>query len=426
MSFRVFFFRILPEHLEKCICDRFGGIPHMAQTRAGESYLDFQKPLKPPVKVALLVETSNSYARGLLRGIVSYIREHRLWSLYLSEHNRGDRPPRWLANWTGHGIIARIENAAIAEALRPMKVPVVDVSAARLIPSLPWFETDDGAIANLAAEHLLERGFKYLAYAGDERFNWSNWRGEHFQNCVRAAQRDCFVYQPTKGFSLHDEEQVEDLARWIRDLPKPIGVMACYDFRGQQVLDACRRLGVAVPDEVAVLGVDNDDLLCELSHPPLSSVIPNTHRTGYEAAKLLDEMISGRKVQGETHLIPPLGIAIRQSTDVLAIDDRNVARAVHFIREHACDGINVKDVLKAVPHSRTLLEGRFKKLLGRTPHQEILRVRLNRVKQLLIETDLPLEQVAERAGFPHVEYLSVAFRREVGMPPSQFRSQNRP
>ena len=177
---------------------------------------------------------------------------------------------------------------------------------------------------------------------------------------------------------------------------------------------------------VAVIGVDNDELLCELSDPPLSSVIPNSHRTGYEAAKLLDEMMRGKTARGETHLIPPLGIATRQSTDVLAIEDRNVARAVRFIRQHACDGINVKDVLKEVPHSRTLLESHFKKLLGRTPHEEILRVKLNRVKQLLTDTDLSLEQIAQRAGFPHVEYLSVAFHREVGMPPSKFRAVNKP
>ncbi|MEW6160085.1 MAG: DNA-binding transcriptional regulator [Verrucomicrobiota bacterium] len=383
-------------------------------------------PLKKSIKVALLIETSNSYARGLLRGIVSYIRERGIWSLYLSEHNRGDKPPAWLLDWDGDGIIARIENAAIAEALRGLHVPVVDVSAARLIPSLPWFETDDGAIAHLAADHLLERGFKHFAYAGDDRFNWSKWRSEHFQNCVRAAGYPCYVYKPGRGISHDDVAQADDFARWIRGLPKPVGVMACYDLRGVQVLDACRRIGVAVPDEVAVIGVDNDDLLCELSHPPLSSVIPNTHRTGYEAARLLDEMISGKAARGETHLIPPVGIATRQSTDVLAIDDRNVAKAVHFIRQHACDGINVKDVLRAVPHSRTLLESRFKKLLGRTPHEEILRVRLNRVKELLTETDLSLEQIAERTGFPHVEYLSVAFRREVGLPPRQFRTQARP
>jgi LacI family transcriptional regulator len=382
--------------------------------------------VKKVPKVALLIETSNAYARGLLRGIVSYVREHQSWSLHLAEHNRGDKPPPWLAHWKGDGIIARIENQAIATALRTIKVPIVDVSAARLIPSLPWFETDDGAIAHLAAEHLMERGFRMFAYAGDDRFNWSNWRLEHFQNCVRTAGGECRVYSPSKRFAAEDEEQIDDLASWVEKLPKPAGVMACYDLRGQQVLDACRRVGVAVPDELAVIGVDNDDLICDLCDPPLSSIIPNTQRTGYEAARLLNEMMMGKKVKGETHLIPPLGVCTRQSTDVLAIHDPNVARAVYFIRQHACDGINVQDVLKAVPHARRLLESRFKKLIGRTPHQEIVRVKLNRVKQLLVETDLPLEAIAERAGFAHVEYLSVAFRRSTGMPPSHFRALNRP
>jgi LacI family transcriptional regulator len=382
--------------------------------------------VKPPPKVALLIETSNAYARGLLRGIVAYIREHRSWSLYLSEHNRGDKPPSWLSRWKGDGIIARIENAAIADALRKVKAPVVDVSAARLIPELPWFETDDRAIAELAVGHLMERGFQNFAYAGDDRFNWSNWRCGHFKGGVEKAGKGCFVYHPSKSFSADDEEQIDDLAQWIQTLPKPVGVLACYDLRGQQVLDACRRVPVAVPDELAVIGVDNDDLLCELSDPPLSSVIPNTQRTGYEAARLLDAMMSGQSAQGQTHLIPPLGIATRQSTDVLAIHDRNVARACHFIRQHACEGIKVGDVLKAVPHSRRLLETHFKKFIGRTPHEEILRVKMNRVKELLIETDLPLDQIAQRAGFSHVEYLSVAFRRETGMPPSHFRALNRP
>lgn len=380
--------------------------------------------MKTLPKVALLVETSNSYARGLLRGIVSYVREHRSWSLFLSEHNRGDKPPRWLTRWNGDGIIARIENTNIAEALRHLHVPIVDVSAARLIPSLPWFETDDGAIANLAAEHLLERGFKFFAYCGDSRFNWSNWRCEHFQNCIRRNERDCFIYNPR--YSPNAEEQIDEIAAWIGKLPKPIGIMACYDLRGQQILNACRQIDIAVPDDVAVIGVDNDDLLCELSDPPLSSVIPNTHRTGYEAARLLDEMMRGKKVIAQTHLIPPVGVATRQSTDVLAIDDRNVARAVHYIRQHACTGITVQDVLKAVPQSRRLLESRFRKLIGRTPHEEILRVKLDRVKQFLTETDLSLEQIADRTGFSHVEYLTVAFKREVGMPPSKFRSVNRP
>jgi LacI family transcriptional regulator len=376
-------------------------------------------------KIALLIETSNAYARGLLRGIVAYIRQHQPWSLYLSEHNRGDKAPAWLSSWKGDGIIARIENASMAEALRKVSVPVVDVSAARLLPGLPWFETDDGAIALLAAEHLLERGFTNFAYAGDDRFNWSKWRGEHFVNCVRAAGHSCSIYKSQHHFAADDDRLIDDLAGWIKSLPKPVGIMACYDFRGQKVLDACRRHQIAVPDEVAVVGVDNDELLCELSDPPLSSVIPNTHRTGFEAAALLAEVMQGRRVKGEAHLIPPIGVATRQSTEVLAIDDRNIARALHFIRNNACNGINVQDVIKAVPQSRRLLEKRFQKYIGRTPHEEIIRVQLDRVKQLLAQTDLPLEEIAQRSGFAHVEYLSVAFKRETGVPPSKFRQMNK-
>lgn len=382
--------------------------------------------LKPTPKVALLIETSNAYARGLLHGIMGYIREHSPWSIYLSEHTRGDKAPSWLSNWDGGGIIARIENPAIAEALRPLPIPKVDVSAARLIPALPWFETDDSAIAHLAAEHLIERGFTNFGYAGDHRFNWSNWREEHFVNCIRRAGRSCAVYHGKSRYIQGEDEEIDDLARWISALPKPVGVMACYDFRGQQVLDACRRIGVAVPDEVAVVGVDNDELLCDLASPPLSSVIPNPYRTGYEAAALLDQMMSGKTFRGEAHLIAPLGVATRQSTDALAIHDRNIARAIHYIRNNACNGIKVQDVLKAVPQSRRLLEKRFVKFIGRTPHQEILRVQLERVKQLLATSELSLEEIAARSGFAHVEYLSVVFKRETGTPPSKYRALNKP
>ncbi|HSH93079.1 MAG TPA: DNA-binding transcriptional regulator [Roseimicrobium sp.] len=376
-------------------------------------------------RVALLVETSNAYARGLLHGVVAYMREHRPWSIHLAEHGRGDQPPGWLKSWKGDGIIARIENPAIAAALARLKLPIVDVSAARLLPALPWFETDDAAIARLAAEHLLERGFKNFAYCGDARFNWSNWRLEHFAATLKAAGRGCEVFMPPRPRSPDDEGQVNEIADWLVTLPKPLGVMACYDLRGQQVLDACRRRGIAVPDEVAVVGVDNDELLCDLSEPPLSSVIPNTHRTGYEAAALLDQLMAGKKPKPAASLIPPLGVAVRQSTDVLAIDDPNIVKAVRFIRQHACEGINVKDVLRAVPHSRRLLESRFKKLIGRTPHEEIIRVQLNRVKELLTETDLSLEDISERTGFAHVEYLSVVFKKKVGLPPSRYRAVNR-
>jgi LacI family transcriptional regulator len=375
-------------------------------------------------KVAVLIETSNAYARGLLQGVVHYIREHQPWSFHVMEQGRGDDPPPWLAGWEGDGIIARIETPRIARAVVRAGLPTVDVSAARLVPAVPWVETDDDKIARVAAEHLLERGFKHFAFCGDARFNWSRWREERFVAHVKAAGHACRCYQPTTA-SADLAAQVAAIARWLRELPKPVGVMACYDIRGQQVLDACRNERLAVPGDVAVIGVDNDELLCELASPPMSSVIPNTHRTGYEAAALLGRMMAGKKVAPVAHLIAPLGVAARHSTDVLAIDDRQIAQAVQFIREHACTGINVSDLLRVSSLSRRVLEQRFQRLLGRTPREEILQVRLARVKQLLAETKLTLYQIAERTGFEHVEYLSVVFKRETGMTPSKFRAEAR-
>jgi LacI family transcriptional regulator len=199
--------------------------------------------------------------------------------------------------------------------------------------------------------------------------------------------------------------------------------MACYDIAGQRVLDACRELGIAVPEQMAVIGVDNDHLICELCMPQLSSVITNPRRTGYLAAELLDQWMNGKKPAGEAHRIEPLGVLMRRSTDILAIDDPDVAGAVRFIREHACDRINVADVLREVPVSRRILESRFLKQLGRTPHDEILRVRIDRVKRLLADTTLPISVIAQRAGFSSEDYLGVAFQRAVGKSPCLYRTE---
>ncbi|HTH48800.1 MAG TPA: DNA-binding transcriptional regulator [Candidatus Limnocylindria bacterium] len=384
-----------------------------------------------PPKVTLLVETSNAYARELLHGVRAWLREHGPWSIWLAEAGRGATPPSWLRDWKGDGIIARIETPAIARAVAATKLPIVDVSAARQLPDVPWLETDDRAIARAAADHLRERGFQSFGYCGDARFNWSRWRGEAFAAQVaehgQSLRCAAFVERAHRRGAGPPDGEVEAvaLAKWVRSLPKPVGIFAGYDIRGVQVLEACRRLGLAVPDEVAVVGVDNDELLCDLADPPLSSVIPDVRRTGYEAAALLARLMRGDKIRGEGRLFAPLGVATRQSTDVVAVEDKNISAAVRYIREHACDGISVADVLKVAPLSRRVLETRFQKLLGRSPHAQILGVKLERVKRLLGETDLPLSAIAERTGFAHVEYLSVAFKRNVGVTASEYRAGKR-
>lgn len=374
--------------------------------------------------VALLIETSNGYCRGLLEGVIAYTKEQRHWSIYLTEQERGAPPPNWLKKWDGDGIIARIETDSIGKQLKQCKVPIVDLSAARHVPGVPWADTEDREIARLAVDHFVERGFKNLGFCGDIGFQWSSKRCLHFRLFAEEAQRSFFELQSVARFDPLFDAVAEKrrIMNWIRSLPKPVAIMGCYDFKAQEILDACRQLKVSVPTEVAVLGVDNDRLICELSEPTLSSIIPDTKRTGYEAAQLLDRMMSGESVATDQPLItPPLGIFQRESTNTVAIEDEHVAKALHYIRKHAADNIRVNDLLDEVDLSRRALEHRFKKLLGHTPHEEIQRVRMNRAKELLLETDLTLNEIAEKLGFEHSEYLGAAFKREVGLSPGDFR-----
>lgn len=385
-------------------------------------------------RVAVVIEASNAYARGLLAGIHRHVREHEPWTVFLPEHGRAAPPLAALAQWHGDGVIARIENAATARAVaaigRRLGVPVVDVSAARLLAGIPYVETDDAAIAQAAVAHFLDRDFRHFAFLGDGRFRWSDNRRRAFVETLAAQGHAVTVFaaagrrrsRPRAEPGPDDDDAVE---AWLTSLPKPVAVLACYDIRGRQALDACRRAGIAVPDEVAVLGVDDDELLCGLASPPLSSVIPDAVGAGRLAAAILERLMRGDRLDRDEWLLPPLGIVTRQSTDVLAIDDGVVVAAVRQIRERACDGINVADVARGVGVTRRILESRFVRRLGHTPHEEIVRVRFARVEQLLRETDLPLATIASRCGFRHTEYMTVAFTRRHGAPPSRWRLRHR-
>lgn len=374
-------------------------------------------------KVALLIETSNAYARGLLSGVIAYEQRHGSWSIFVPEQERGGAPPRWLSQWKGDGIIARIETDTIAAAIRRTRLPLVDLSAARHIPDAPWVETNDEAVSKIAAQHLLQRGFRNIGFCGDPSFNWSKWRLEAFRRAVSEHGIVCHEYQSIPRYDPHYSwnRESKQLARWVDQLPKPIGVMACYDIKAQQLLDTCREMDLAVPEQVAVIGVDNDHLICELCSPPLTSIELNSFRAGLEAAALLDRMMNGESVSTQPILIDPLGIHDRQSTDSLAVEDRDVAQALRYIREHLSANIRVKDIVEHVDLSRRQLEHRFRQIVGHTPHQEIQRRRIGRVKQLLQQTDLPVAEVARLAGYEHAEYLCVVFQRETGETMSAYR-----
>lgn len=378
-------------------------------------------------KVALLIETSNRYGRDLLYGVRDWTRAGDRWAIRFTEQARLAPLPSWLPEWAGDGIIARVDSPAIAAALRRTRLPVVDVSAERFASEFPRVSVDNTAVARLAAEHLLAKGFRAFAYFGAAQFLWARQRGEAFRRAVAGARRTCAVFEDGRRAARQpgSDAEIRAIADWLAALPRPLGVFACYDGRAQQVLEACQLRGWAVPDEIAVLGVDNDEVRCDLCTPPLSSVQPNARRTGYEAAEMLARMMRGGRPRSQTRFVAPVRVVERQSTDAVSVADARVAKALRFIREHVGDGIDVSDVLRAVPMSRTLLERKFKAALGHSPHREIMRQKIERARHLLVESEVSIGIVAELAGFDNASYLSVAFRRETGESPYAYRQKHR-
>ncbi len=388
------------------------------------------KPFRRP-RVALLVESSRAYGRGILLGVATFVRQHGPWSIFFQDLNMCDDTPEWLKHWQGEGVLSRLENGDVVDVIQRLKVPAVYLRHVNPRMKMPSILTDNAAVSRRCFDHLSERGFRHFAFCGFNGADYSDERRDAFAERVRQAGLICDIYTEHRqivrtntadyeGLGLNDGGKVAD---WIKRLPKPVGVMACNDMRGQHLLDACRAVGVASPEEVAVIGADNDDVICNLCDPPLSSVVPDTERIGYEAASMLARMMAGGQSPPARTFVEPRGIVTRRSTEVLAIEDRQIAAAARFIREHACEGIDVSDVLAAVPMSRSTMDRRFLNILGRSPKDEILRVRLDRVRQLLAETDFPLKLIAEKVGLDHAEHLSRVFKSRIGTTPSEFRAR---
>jgi LacI family transcriptional regulator len=396
-----------------------------AKSPAGDP-LRAERVRSPMRHVALLIETSGSYGRGLLRGVSKYNRERGGWSTYFHPHGLGDPPPPWLRNWRGDGILARIDTPEIAQLLLKSGVPVVNLRGTVAELPFPYVGPDHDQIAKLAAEHLMERGLKNFAFCGKPAgiHPGLDERGTTFAEVVRKSGGNCEVFPADCPVDEDNWEMGhERLAKWLHSLAKPVGVMACNDERGLQVLDACRRCSAAVPDEIAVIGADNDEHLCDLSIPPLTSVDVNAENIGYTAAALLDQMMQGIKPPEMEQRLAPRGIFTRLSTDTVASDDDEVNRTLRYIRENSCEGLRVVDVLAYMGMSRASLQQRLKRIIGRTIHEEIERVRLARVKELLLSPEMTIKQVARATGFSSVQYMTRVFRAALAETPARYRSR---
>lgn len=350
------------------------------------------------------------------------MRLHDEWAVFLEQRELSAKPPAWLRTWDGDGIISRATTPKLADAIAATGVPFVDLTDRGRGYDFVSLRSNDDAIGRMAANHLLDRGFQNFGYCGFQSEAWSERRLVGFRSALADAGYECQVYESLwEGRSANTwDVENQQLLEWIVAQPTPLGIMACSDIRAQHVLNACFVGQRKVPEEVAVVGVDNDELLCQLCHPPLSSIIPNAEGIGFRAAELLMEQMQG-KAPVANEEIEPLSICVRQSTDVVAIDDAEVAAAITFIREHACRGITVTDITQNVAVSRSTLERSLRKYLGRTPQQEIRRVQIKRVRELLASSDLTAEQIAMRCGFEHPEYMHVVFKRSQGMTPGEYR-----
>lgn len=376
--------------------------------------------------VAVLIESSRAAGRGLIEGVARYSQQCRSWSLYFEPRGLETTLPRWLKNWKGDGILARLDNREMAEQVMEIGIPVVDLRGALDDQRFNLIVRGDNVkIVEMAFEHLRGQGLQQFAYCGTAP--GANRIMDHRRSCfltlVEKSGFDCADFPSRKSARRSSgwEREIDLIANWLKTLPKPVGILACNDDRGYQVIEACRQASIRVPDEIAVIGVDNDTVLCNMSVPPLSSIDPDAERIGFEASAWLDRLMSGESPPKQPTTIEPRGLVRRHSTDVLAIEDPDVVAAVRFIREQACSGVRVQDVLKQVPISQSELERRFQRYLGRTPKAELLRVQIAHARRLLIETDLQLGDIAQQSGFSNEKYFSDVFYRLTNFRPATYR-----
>lgn len=385
--------------------------------------------MKRKKNVLLIIETSRAFGRALLQGISHHILEHDEWSVHVEDRGLLEATPGWLKSWRGDGIITRTSSFAIHHAISSRSIPIVELlgNGKGIVPEV---RSEEDRVAGEAFEHFARSGFREFGFFAIGNAWWSELRREAFERQVNAHQGRLHLF-PEAGvghrvfYPVWEPKFDRLMQRWLRRLPKPIAVWAVSDTLAIRLLEGCRREGFRVPEDVAILGTTNDTLLCNTLSPPLSSIDLNGFEIGYTAAERLARKMRNEPVEDTPILIEPVGVVARQSTDVVALPDSEIAAAVRLIRENATTNISVDRIAEAVHISRSTLQRRFRQLVGRTVEKEIMRTRMERAKRLLRETNFTLSSIAIKTGFATTDYFVQAFRRECGFTPNQYRKQLR-
>ena len=378
--------------------------------------------MKNVKRVILQIEASRAYGRSLLAGIAEYSKRYGPWAFYHEEPfytNQIFKSLKQIIAWKPDGMIVR--SPRDAEKLRDSGIPVViAIHIENDIAGIPNVKGDNPGMGQIAAEHLLKLGFREFGFCGLTNMFWSNDRCQAFKKTINEAGLEPHIFAPTKKqISINSDQKL--LVEWLSSIPKPIAVMACNDDRASQLIEAAKIAEVRIPDDMAVLGVDNDEVICDLCYPSLSSIKLNNVRAGYESAKLLDEMMEGQEPETNRIIVAPIGVVTRQSTDIYCVHDREIADALRFIRENSREMIQVSDVAEHVCLSKRTLQLRFRSSLGYSVHERIKKEKINRMAELLTETNMSIIEIALNLGFSNINHISRFFKQEKGLSPLAYR-----
>ncbi|WNL46405.1 DNA-binding transcriptional regulator [Dyella sp. BiH032] len=380
-----------------------------------------------PHRIALLFNANKVYDRQVVAGIGQYLKSTRVvWDLFLEEDFRCRT--LGIQHWRGDGIIADFDDPTVEEALAHLSIPVVAVGGSyaddsRYPANIPYVGTDNAKLVRVAYDHLIEQGLQRFAFYGlppSPGNRWAQEREDAFLRMIAEDGLEGVVYRGSPTSAGGWGRSQEDMVAWVRSLPKPIGVIAVTDARARQLLQACVVADVPIPEQIAVVGIDNDPMAQLLSRIPLTSVIQGAEEMGRTAAQVLHQMLHGGDCSSTRILVPPVGLSVQASSQHEPLRSPYVMRAKHYIRQYACLGIKTEQVADYVGISRTLLEEHFKRELKQTVHQAILEHKLEMARGMLEDNAVPLAEVAVRCGFTSLQYMYAVFRREFNCTPRQF------
>lgn len=378
-------------------------------------------------KIALLFNANKVYDRQVVEGIGQYIQASQcMWDIFVEDefiyHTNT------INQLSIDGIIADFDDPKTVELLQHTLIPTIAVGSSYkqvdFYPHFPYVATDNAALVEMALSHLQEKGLSQFAFYGLQVNTHKHWSIERRDAFVELMEKNHYPIYLYEGVQIHAQNWLEEqqkLIVWLKSLPSHTGIIAVTDARARHLLQACEYSKIAVPEELCVIGIDNEELIQYLSRVSLSSVEQGAKEIGYQAAKLLHKLLNGQKAPSTPILIPPITVHTRNSTDYRSLSDPLVIQAMHYIRHRACHGIKVEQVLDHLEISRSNLEQRFKNEMDRTIHQVIHEEKIARAKNLLEQTDISIQEIADICGYPSVQYFYSVFKKEFEMTPKEFR-----